>query len=413
MSTASITAAVEAPSRVGGKALAAIASGAALVGAIAAAVVAAHHAAPSAVSPVVPAGSWNDAWIGSLTAAFVLYGIGAYLARSGHLRLRVALAVAIAVQALPLAAPLLLSKDVFLYWGEARVLTTHHANPYRSHPADYPTDPAVRFVSESWRAEPAPYGPAWELLAAVPAAAAGSSAHAANLAYRVLALLALLGCIAIVALKTRSAAAVAFLGWSPLLALHFGGGGHSDSVMMLLVLGAVAAGTAARAGALWPVASAFKPFPPILVPLELAQRRLAVGLRWWVGIAVSTVAVLAVSTGVFGTAWIHSATTGAHQSSPMGGVHWLMELGLTHRNAVLACGLAFALAYGVLLRDAWRRQRVRFSLAASALCLTSSLLRPWYALWPVALAAIEEDALAGMVAFALTGYLLFGDAMQL
>ena len=81
MSTASITAAVEAPSRVGGKALPAIASGAALVGAIAAAVVAAHHAAPSAVSPVVPAGSWNDAWIGSLTAAFVLYGIGAYLAR--------------------------------------------------------------------------------------------------------------------------------------------------------------------------------------------------------------------------------------------------------------------------------------------------------------------------------------------
>jgi hypothetical protein len=82
-----------------------------------------------------------------------------------------------------------------------------------------------------------------------------------------------------------------------------------------------------------------------------------------------------------------------------------MQLGLTHRNAVLTCGLAFALAYGVLLRDAWHRQRARSSLAASALCLTSSLLRTWYALWPVALAALEEDALGEAVAFALTGYL--------
>jgi hypothetical protein len=389
----------------------ALSCGAALTAAVVVAVVAAHHASPSEVSPVVPSGRWNDAWIAALVAAFCLYGLGTLAAWNGALRLRVALIVAVAVQAIPLAAPLLLSKDAYLYWGEGRVLAVHHANPYVSTPADFPRDPATPWVSESWRAEPAPYGPAWEVVGAAPALA--GSHRAAELAYRLLAVATLLGALALVAWRTRNAAAVAFLGWSPLVALHYGGGAHSDSTMMLVVLAAVTAGATLGGGALWPLASAFKPFPPVLVPLELARRRLDVGRRWWLGLIGGTVAVAAVSTAIFGTHWISAATTGAHQTSPLGGVHWLTQAGLTHRNAVAACALVFLVVYLVLLRDAWRTGRGRFSLAASALCLTSSLLRPWYALWPVALAALEEDALAAVAAFALTGYLLFGDAVQL
>ena len=70
-------------------------------------------------------------------------------------------------------------------------MIVHHANPYRSTPADYPTDPASRQRLRVWRAETAPYGPAWEAVATVPAAAAGTSAHRAELAY-LLAALALL-----------------------------------------------------------------------------------------------------------------------------------------------------------------------------------------------------------------------------
>jgi hypothetical protein len=411
VSAASVTVAAE--PRADGRSVVAAAAGVAVAGAVAVAVVAARHASPSAVSPVTPHDGWNEAWVGALIAGFALYGIGAFLARAGHLRLRVAVGVAVAVQALPLAAPLLLSKDVFAYWGEARVLTVHHANPYRATPADYPADPALRWVSESWRAAPAVYGPAWEVVGAAPALVAGRSHLAAELAYRMLALVAVLGCIAIVARRTRSAAAVAFLGWSPLLALHYAGGGHSDAMMMVLVLGALAAGVSAKGGALWPVASAFKPFPPILVPLELAKRRVAMGARWWAGLAASTVGVVAVSTALFGTQWLRGAATGARQASPLGGVHWLTQLGLTHRSAVLVAASLFVVVYAVLLRNAWRSGRARFSLAATALCLTSSALRPWYALWPVALAAFEEDLLGAAAAYALTGYLLFGDAVHL
>jgi hypothetical protein len=386
-------------------------AGAGLAGSMLVAVIAARHATPSEVSPVVPRGDWRDAWVWSIVVAFVLYGAGAWLARTERLRLGIAVGVAVVVQGLPLAAPLLLSKDAFLYWGEERIVTVHHANPYRQTPADYPSDPALPFVSESWRAQTTSYGPGWIAVGTLPALAAGNSAHRAELAYRVLAVLALLGAIALVAVRTRNAAAVALLGWSPLLALHFGGGGHNDAVMMVVILAALAFGESARAGALWPLASAFKPLGPVLVPLEIAKRRLRVSASWWIGLVVSTLVIAAASTIWFGTAWIHGATAGAHQASPLGGVHWLQQLGLSHRNAVLCAAAVFLLLYVTLLRAAWLTGRARLSLAASALCLTSSLLRPWYAVWPVALAAFEEDALAAAVAYALTGYLLFGDAV--
>jgi hypothetical protein len=407
----SATAAAEPGLRASEHGRVAVTVGTCLVGATVLAVVAARHAAPSEVSPVVPRGEWNDIWVASIVTSFLLYGIGAYLAWSGAMRLRAAVIVAVIVQAVPLGAPLLLSKDAYAYWGQERVFAVHNANPYVATPAQYPSDPSTPWVSESWRAAPTPYGPAWALAAAAPAAT--SSRLVAELAYRTIALAALLGCLLVIARRTRHPAAVAFLGWSPLLALHYAGGGHSDALMMLVTVGAIALGTSSLAGgALWPVASAFKPLAPVLVPLELARRRLAVGSRWWAGVVGGTVAVAAIATGFFGTHWIHAGTTAAHQSSPLGGVHWLTEAGLTHRVAVVIGGLVFVAVYLSLLRNAWRTGRGRFSLAATALCLTSSLLRPWYALWPVALAALEEDAWAALAALALTGYLLFGDAVQ-
>jgi len=391
----------------------ALALPAALVLTLAAAVLGARHAAPSEVSPVLPAHEpWRALWTWGVVAAFVLYAAGTWLARKGGLSLRAAVVTAVVVQALPLAAPLLLSKDVYLYWVEARIAAVHHANPYRAVPNDYPSDPAHGVVSEIWLNETAPYGPAWEALGTVPAAAAGSSPHRAELGYRALALVGVLAAVLVVARRTRNAAAVALLGWSPLIALHFAGGGHSDAWMMaVLVLGLALPATAAG-GAAWPVSSAFKAVPAILLPLELAARRLRGPRRWWLGLVGVGIAVIALATAVFGPHWITATVAGAHQTSPLGGVHWLTQAGLRHRYAVVTGALAFAVVYLVLLRSAWRTGRARLSLAATALCLTSSLLRPWYALWPLALAAVEDDELAGLAAIGLSAYLLFADAVS-
>src|SRR2546421_3525718 len=133
--------------------LTAWAAGAGCVVSVAVAVVATRHAAHADGSPIDPPGVWRAAWIAAAIAAFVLAGLGVLLARRGILRLRLAIAVAVLVQALPLAAPLLLSRDAYLYWAYARVVTVHHANPYRTVPAAFPADPGTRAASAQWRTQ--------------------------------------------------------------------------------------------------------------------------------------------------------------------------------------------------------------------------------------------------------------------
>jgi alpha-1,6-mannosyltransferase len=390
----------------------AVALGAATAIATALAVVASRHASPADVSPVTPRGSWDTAWIAGVVVALACYAVGALAAARARLPLRVALAFALVIQVLPLASPLLLSADTYLYWAEGRVITAHHANPYVTTPSAYPSDPAAQFASPEWRTQSAPYGPVWETIGTAPAAAAGTSRDDAQLGYRVLALLGVLACIGLVAWGTRNAAAVAFLGWSPVLALHYAGGGHSDAWMIALLLLALVARGRASGGAAWPLAAGFKAIPVLFLPLELARTRLRQPRSFWLGLGVSATVILAASLAVFGIGWIKGSSVAAHANSPLGGVHWLTEAGLRHRYAVAVGALAFAVVYAALLVHAWRRGRARMSLAASALVLCVSLVRPWYALWPTALAAAEVDAAGAVAALALGAYLLLGDAVR-
>jgi alpha-1,6-mannosyltransferase len=361
--------------------------------------------------PVLPHGAWASAWVAAVVAALVLYGVGAAAARRAGLVAVVV--VAVVVQVLPLASPLLLSKDAYLYWSQARVLIVHGGNPYSDSPARFPADPSYAYTSESWRGHTTDYAPLWELVGTAPAAVGGTSAHRSELAYRVLAVLGVLAAVVLVARRTRSAAATAFVGWNPLLALHFAGGGHNDAVLaVLLALGAVYAGRA-PGGAAWAGATFFKGFPGLFVPLELARVRLRARQSFWLGLAAATAVLVVASFAVFGTAWVTTAFTGANTPSGLGGVHWLEQAGLRYRYAVAVGGLVFVCVYAALLRHAWRHGRARFSLAASALCICAAQLRPWYAIWPVVLAGAEDDALAAVAAFALTAYLLLADAVRL
>ena len=67
--------------------------------------------------------------------------------------------------------------------------------------------------------------------------------------------------------------------------------------------------------------------------------------------------------------------------------------------------LAFVVAYAWLAWQAWRG-RARLALASCLLLLATSWLQPWYAIWALPLAAIEEDTLARVLAVALSAYFL-------
>ena len=63
-------------------------------------------------------------------------------------------------------------------------------------------------------------------------------------------------------------------------------------------------------------------------------------------------------------------------------------------------------AGGLYLARCALRGRPRLALGAALLVVTSPWVLPWYSTWPVALAAVEDDALAQVVALGLALYLL-------
>jgi hypothetical protein len=81
------------------------------------------------------------------------------------------------------------------------------------------------------------------------------------------------------------------------------------------------------------------------------------------------------------------------------------SLGISEGAVAAAFAVGFALAYVWLLREAWRG-RARLGLTAGLLLVATPWLLPWYAVWAVPLAAIEEDPPARWLAVALSAYML-------
>jgi hypothetical protein len=81
-------------------------------------------------------------------------------------------------------------------------------------------------------------------------------------------------------------------------------------------------------------------------------------------------------------------------------------LGLSEDAAALLLACLFGIAFVWLLRQAWRG-RARLALAAGLLLVATPWLVPWYAVWPVSLAAFDEDdRLARGLALVMSAYLL-------
>jgi hypothetical protein len=322
------------------------------------------------------------------------------------------LAFAVGIQLVPLLAPVLLSTDVYTYWDYGRLSAIHGENPYVVEPLSHPEDPAFAHMGEDWRDTTSVYGPAFTLASEGHALVVGESAAAASWLYKGIAGLAVVLIAGLAArVAARPALAAAFVGWNPLLAVHFAGGGHNDAWMMALVVGAIALATAGRrqlAGVAWAAAIAVKWVAIVFLPLRaLEARRRGRRVGHW-GFAVAAALVVLLATWRYGTAWLdafgpvsRNLREGARYSLPSR----LESLGVPHDVAVgILIGL-FAVAYVWLLREAWRG-RARLGLAAGLLVVAAPWLVPWYAVWAVPLAAIEEDRTARLLALGLTAYLL-------
>ncbi len=350
--------------------------------------------------------------LGLLAGAFAAYLCGLWLvARRGEL-LRAVLVVVVAVQLVPLAAPLLASTDAWTYWAYGRLSAIHAANPYAVRPSAYPGDPAYHAMGTRWRDRTTLYGPAFTLASEPIAEAAGGSRSAAAWIYKALAAAAAVSASVLAArLAARRTLAAAFVGWNPVLALHAAGGGHNDAwigALTLLALAAAAKGRRRIAGAAWATAALVKWVPLVFLGLWAVARR-STARRVLPAFAATAGVVVAVASWRYGWEWLRALAPlaeNARLETRYAIPHRLEELGLPRGAALALAGVALA-ASGVVVAVQAARGRPRLALTSVVLLVTTPYLAVWYLAWAVPLAAVEDDdRWSRAAALALCAYLL-------
>ena len=321
--------------------------------------------------------------------------------------------------------------DVFDNIMRGRITAQYGGNPFYETPNDYKRDPFRAYAA--WRDATSAYGPVWEDLAAGASRVAGDDKLANVLVFKALGLVFYFGCIALIAAILRRQAperavqGVCLFAWNPLVIYETAGNGHNDIVMVFFVVLAMFAMSRRRftSAALALTAGALVKFIPILLwPVVFAAGLRAVSgwkarARFVIGTLLACAALIVVAYAPF---WrggdplsVERRSTLFTTSLPaMAQVR--LEASLeTEASQRVVSGVALSLIGGVVAVQTWRvwRKLGHSSDAAQAWLIpvraaTSILLfyllvvclwfQPWYALWPLALAALlPEGAMARTV----------------
>ena len=195
--------------------------------------------------------------------AFVLAAFALLLSEAwrGRVRLWAVVGASLIALGFAVAAPVLLSRDVYSYAAYGRILAVHDSNPYVHPPSAFPGDPFVRAASPEWIDTPSVYGPGFTLLSAGISRAWSGSPAATILAFKLVAGLSVAGAALFAAMASRAvrhergagataALATTAVGLNPVLVLHTVGGGHNDALIALL-LGAGFVLALGPAGSTW------------------------------------------------------------------------------------------------------------------------------------------------------------------
>ncbi len=367
-------------------------------------------AAASALRPVglasgPPYDGRSTVYLAAAAAAFAFYLAGLATVRRRAVRIGAVCAAAAAIQLAPLAGPLFFSHDVYSYWAYGRIAALHDADPYAVAPSAFPHDAATLVVAHGWLHERSVYGPAFTLLSAALARVTGPSPSAAQLVYRVTR-----GCGRPGARRPGSAARRCVCGRVRGLEPVARAPVRGRRPQRRADDGAGRCRARARRA-----------------PAARGRRRLGGGDRAEVDPARAAAAAPARRAsrpagarrrGARGGGRLRAHRVGRVRDELAGGVrparppgahrdeheHRAQARSLPERRpgtrpAILVGGYAW------LLRTAWRG-RARIALAAGLLVLTTPWLLPWYVVWTVPLAAVENDRTARVLALGLCAYLL-------
>jgi alpha-1,6-mannosyltransferase len=331
---------------------------------------------------------------------FMWVAYAVVIVTSSRVRPVLAISVVVALHAVFLLAPPLLSTDIFSYLDYARLGAVHGLNPYTHTPSAVRQDPVFGLVGPKWDHTTTAYGPLFTLLSYP---LAHLSLPNAVWALKGIAALASLGCVGLVwrcaRLLGRDPLRPALLvGLNPLLLVYAVAGGHNDLLMMALMVGgvALALGRERAAGAALVAAATVKASAAVVLPFMLA------GSRRPRPVLIGAAVALAVATLVSGLAfdwqaWRFLAVV-RHQQQLVGSQSFPLQVGrlfgLEQPIAVTPIAqVALALTAVALLVTV---RRGADWVAASgwmllAIVVATSFLLPWYTVWALPLAAISAD----------------------
>jgi alpha-1,6-mannosyltransferase len=389
----------------------------------------AHLAAPAGAEIVRGQVGDGPGWLRGVYGQGIPLGGGTYyaftwLAFAGYLALLIATpslpgrlvwgAIGVAVAAFALAPPLL-SQDVFSYISYARLEALHGLNPYTSPPSAVSGDPV--FAHVGWTDTVSAYGPAFTL-ATWPLGKIGVGA-----ALWALKAASALSVLAVCGLCARLAAwrgvdprlAAAFVGLNPIVLVHVVGGPHNDGLMMLAVLGGVAALLSERplaAGAGFVLGAAIKVSGAFVAPFAFAGVPGRRG-RLLLGAAIAAIAIAVVSSLAYGFHFFDSLglagenqATASYYSLPrtisrIAGLHDADPVRIVMQIAY--AGLVVYLLHRVRRGMDWVRAA---GWAAFGLLVATGWLLAWYLIWLIPLAAISRDRPLVVLTLAFTAFQL-------
>lgn len=363
------------------------------------------------------------------------YLIVLFAARALSLR---AIAITIvAAHVLLMLAPPLISLDVFGYLDYARLGILHGLDPYSHFPAQASGDAIYRFVG--WHHQHSPYGPLFTLLsyALVPLGVGGGI-----WALKLLAAAASLGAVWLLARAagrmgmSRRTAAV-FVGLNPVLLELAVGGDHNDTLVLLAVSGAlaltaatpqtvVAAGSGRLKGAMVALATAvgLKVSAGLVLPFVLAspapagtllRRRERLNLF---AVAVAALALIAVvgliAFGSHLAGFLEAVSSQQNMIEPRSipaetgrllGLHGLHNVPTWWRDAYLALFVAVTCVtlWWTARGGDWRTGA---GWATLTLVVCTAWLLPWYAIWPLPLAALSRNRALRVATLVFCAYAL-------
>jgi hypothetical protein len=349
-----------------------------------------------------------------LLVAVMCAGYAGVLLTRASLRARYVLVTIGLLHVAFVLAPPLLSSDVFNYIDYARLGVLHGLDPYTHGPAAARHDPVWHLTA--WRHVASTYGPLFTL-ASYPLA--HLSVAAALWSLKAVTGLASLGCVALVwriarQLGRSPLSAAAMFGLNPLLLVWTVGGAHNDVLMLLLMLAGVSLAIGARealGAATLVAAAAVKATAGLAVPFLLLASRSRRALAGAVGAAAVIYAIAAVAfpghpLGVLSVLATQHQLTGFNsvpdEVALLFGFPGVTPGLRTLTNLMLVAGLVW-IALRVWRGDDWL---AGCGWALVVVIVTATWFLPWYAVWPLAFAAVTREPRLTAATFGLQAFWL-------